>query len=287
MSATLRIYGLTTLAMLAFAANSVLARLALENAQPPDSLTFTFIRLLSAAVTLAILLRLRSSSRAPRSFRVVSVLSLLGYAGAFSIAYLRLETAMGALILFGAVQVTMIGWGFKSGERLTALQFIGLFIALAAFAYLMSPGLGAPDLMGAAFMGLAGVSWGIYSLAGRASDDPLLQTANNFLWTLPFAAGLGAIGCLATGVVPSIGKDLVLYAVLSGAVTSGIGYAIWYKALSGLSATQGGIVQLSVPVIAALGGVIFVSETLSLRLAISALLILGGIALTFKKKAPT
>ena len=287
MPLTLRIYGLTALAMLAFAANSVLARLALEKAGLPDSLSFTFIRLLSAAVMLTVLLRLRSASRRSYSFQGVSVLSLLGYAAAFSIAYLRLETGMGALILFGAVQITMIGWGIKSGERLTPWQFMGLLMALGAFIYLMSPGIGAPDRIGAIFMGLSGICWGIYSLAGRRSDDPLLQTANNFLWTLPFAAVFGVIWFAVTGIAPSIGKDLILYAVLSGAVTSGIGYAIWYKALSGLTATEGGIVQLSVPVIAALGGVVLVSEPLTSRLALSALLILGGIALTLKKKAPT
>ena len=267
--------------MMAFAANSVLARMALAGTRI-DAVSYTSVRLLAAAVMLAVLVRLRGGSRGSLSIDPLSALTLFGYAFAFSLAYLRLETGMGALILFGVVQLTMIGWGAAIGERMGVVQWGGVLLACGAFLYLMSPGLSAPDPLGAALMAMSGVCWGVYSLAGRrvSGGDPLLRTASNFLWSLPFMLAAAAIYIVFMGQEVSLPTDGMVLAVISGAVTSGAGYAIWYSALRGLSATQGGIVQLSVPIIAAIGGVMFVSEPLSLRLTLSAALILGGIALT-------
>jgi len=274
----------TVLAMIAFAANSVLARMALGGEAVIDPVSYTAIRLFAAAIALVVLVSIRTQTEGKPStklrFDYLSVLALFGYAAAFSLAYLRLDTAMGALILFGVVQMTMIGWGLVKGEGLTQFQTIGILMACGAFIYLMTPGLAAPDLIGALLMAMSGLCWGVYSLAGRRGGDPLLRTTHNFIGTLPLAV-------LACGLYLWLGySDVhltprgVCLAVISGAVTSGLGYAIWYSAVKGLSAAQGGVVQLSVPIIAAIGGVIFVSEPLTQRLCISAVLILGGIALT-------
>lgn len=274
---------LTTLAMIAFAANSVLARLALHGTTI-DALSYTAVRLTSAAVMLVALVLLRSGRSFHLPFSALSALALFGYALAFSLAYLRLETGMGALILFGVVQLTMIGWGVRCGERLSVLQWGGVVMACAAFAYLMTPGLSAPDSLGAALMALSGLCWGVYSLLGRGGGDPLLRTASNFIWSLPLIAAACALS-IGTGVgevhLPLRG---VIMAMISGAVMSGAGYAIWYGALRGLAATHAGIVQLSVPVIAALGGVSFVAEPLTARLMIASVFILGGIALVMTRR---
>jgi len=275
---------LTILAMIAFAANSVLARLALSGAAPIDPISYTSIRLFAAAGALMILLLMRGGSKKKISADYLSVLMLFGYAGAFSLAYLRLDTAMGALILFGVVQLTMISWGVKTGEKLSRLQVTGILLACSAFLYLMSPGLTAPDLTGAALMAVSGVCWGVYSLAGRGKGDPLARTASHFIGTLPLVIIGGGLYFWLGDMAPHLPLGGVGLAVLSGTVTSGAGYAIWYSALKGLSAAQGGIVQLSVPIIAAIGGVMFVAEPLSFRLYLSAVLILGGIALTMVKR---
>ncbi|WP_371397891.1 DMT family transporter [Fretibacter rubidus] len=281
---------LTTLAMVAFAANSVLARAALVGTDI-NAVSYTLLRLVAAAVILVAIMALRSRPadwRASLRVEPLSALMLFGYALAFSLAYLRLETGMGALILFGVVQLTMIGRGVMIGERMGVVAWVGVVTACAAFVYLVLPistilggadDLTAPDIIGAALMAVSGVCWGVYSLLGRGAGDPLSRTARNFVWSVPLgAAAMG--GYLALGKAASVPMDGIMFAVASGAITSGVGYVIWYAALRGLSATQGGIVQLSVPVIAALGGVAFVSEPLTLRLTLSVVLILGGIAFT-------
>jgi len=274
--------------MIAFAANSVLGRLALDGTDI-DAYSYTSIRLISAAITLVLLLVLIKGARVKLPRDWLSAFMLFGYAMAFSLAYLRLETAMGALILFGIVQLTMIGWGIVSGERLSASACVGVFMACGAFIYLMLPGLSAPDTLGAVLMAVSGICWGVYSLLGRHSKqkgggDPLARTSSNFVWSLPFMTVSLVIYTLGFGGGVTLPIEGIVLAVMSGAVTSGAGYAIWYRVLKDLTATRASIVQLSVPVIAAIGGVVFVSEPLTLRLSLATIFILGGIALTLMPK---
>lgn len=287
MALTVRTIVLTIAAMVAFAANSVLARLALGSPMLTDPVGYTVIRLASAALILIVLLALRDKPKAKAKADPLSALMLFGYALAFSLAYLKLETAMGALILFAAVQLTMIGWGLIAGERLSARQWVGVIMSFATFTYLMTPGLGAPDAFGAALMCISGMCWGGYSLKGRGAGDALGRTASNFIWTLPLAALAFGVSYFAKHTAGNLPLRGIVLAVISGALTSGVGYAIWYSALKGLSAVQGGVVQLSVPIIAAIGGVILVSEGLTMRLILSSVLILGGIALTLIKNEET
>jgi drug/metabolite transporter (DMT)-like permease len=264
---------LTCLAMLAFAGNSVLCRLALRDTDI-DPASFTAIRLLSGAITLWLLLALRRSGQSiGGDWR--SALALFIYAGAFSLAYVHLQAGAGALLLFGAVQLTMTGWGLLRGERMKPLQSLGLVLAVAGLLILLLPGADAPPWLGAGLMVVSGFAWGIYSLLGRGAGDPLATTAGNFVRAVPFALLLllpfvGALNVDAPGLV---------YALLSGALTSGIGYALWYSALKGLTAIQGASVQLSVPIIAALGGALLLGESITLRLVLVAVMTLGGIAL--------
>lgn len=269
---------LTGLAMVAFAANSLLCRLALADGAI-DAAGFTGIRLAAGALTLAALVlpRIRGTRFAIRP-RPAAFLFL--YAAAFSFAYLQLEAGTGALLLFGAVQLTMISAGLRAGERLSPLSWLGLFLSFGGLAYLVSPGLAAPPLGGAALMAGAGLAWGLYSLSGRGAADPLQATAGNFAG----AAGLGALLCLAFAAELHLSPRGVLLAVTSGAVASGLGYVIWFRALRGLSASSAASVQLSVPVIAAGGGVILLGEPLTLRLLLAATLVLGGIALVLRER---
>jgi drug/metabolite transporter (DMT)-like permease len=211
-----------------------------------------------------------------------SALALFAYAAAFSFAYVTLEIGAGALLLFGAVQLTMLTAGLRAGERLSARQGVGLAAALAGFVFLVSPGLSAPPLAGAALMAAAGAAWGIYSLRGRSSTDPLAATAGNFLRAAPLALGLNL------AFLPAVRLDGagLGYAALSGALASGAGYALWYSVLPGLRAASAATVQLSVPVIAAGGGVALLGEPVTLRLAIASIAILGGIALVARRRNP-
>jgi len=272
----MRTLALTAIAMLAFAANSVLCRLALQQSAI-DAASFTVIRLLSGALVLALLLHARGAGRG-RSGNWVSAFALFAYAAAFSFAYVSLPTGVGALLLFAAVQATMILTGFARGERLASRQVAGLLLAFGGFVYLLLPGLSAPPLVGALLMVFAGVAWGVYSLRGRGTRDALAATAGNFLRTVPMAIALALLGLAAVDVRASG----VLYAVLSGALASGAGYAVWYAALRGLSATNAATVQLSVPVIAALGGVLLLGEAVTLRLALASVAILGGVAIVLR-----
>jgi drug/metabolite transporter (DMT)-like permease len=266
---------LTILALIAFAANSVLCRMALgENTI--DASSFTVIRLLSGVLVLLAIVKVTNRKKSLSSTGSwFASLMLFLYAMTFSFAYMTLDTGTGALILFGAVQITMIFISLFSGNRLHLSEWIGLSIAFMGFVYLVLPGATAPSAIGFILMSVAGIAWGIYTLKGRGSDAPLLDTCSNFLRAIPFVIVL-AITAVNTAQYSIEG---ILLAALSGGVASGIGYTIWYSALGGLSTTQAAVVQLSVPVIAALGGVIFVSETLTQRLTLSALMILGGILL--------
>lgn len=264
---------LTLLAMLAFAGNSLLCRLGLKDTGI-DAASFTSVRVLAGAITLGLLVRIRGGTvRSAGSW--LSALALFAYAAAFSFAYLSLPVATGALLLFGAVQATMIGYGLFTGERLRNWQVIGLLCACGGLAGLLFPGFSAPPLYGSILMLGAGVAWGAYSLRGRGAGDPLSVTAGNFLRAVPFALALG-IALLPRHSLDPIGLS---YAIASGALTSGVGYAIWYTAVRGLSATSAATVQLSVPVITAIGGILFLDETISLRLLVASVAILGGIAL--------
>lgn len=274
----LRVASLTVVAMIAFAANSVLCRLALQQTDI-DPASFTVIRLVSGAVMLAVLLQVKGLTPG-RAGNWGSALALFAYAGAFSYAYVSLPTGVGALLLFAAVQATMILAGLAHGERLAARQWSGLTLAFGGLVYLLMPGLSAPPLLGAALMISAGVAWGVYSLRGRGTRDALAATGGNFLRTVPMALGLGILG---SGEV-HVDLSGAFYAVLSGALASGAGYAVWYSALRGLKATSAATVQLSVPVIAALGGVAFLGEALTLRLVLSSVAILGGVALVLLKR---
>ncbi|MGP0171682.1 EamA family transporter [Pseudomonas sp. NCHU5208] len=264
---------LTALAMLAFAGNSLLCRLALRETEI-DAASFTLIRLLSGALTLWILLQLRHTRR-PMAGNWPGALALFLYAAAFSFAYLQLDAGVGALLLFGAVQLSMLLWGLLRGERLSPLATLGTLLASAGLLALLLPGASAPPFSAALLMLLAGIAWGAYSLLGRGQGDPLAVTAGNFLRATPLAALLAVV---LSNQLQWDGPGL-LYALLSGALTSGIGYAIWYSALPGLRASQAATVQLSVPILAALGGSLLLGEALSLRLLLSAAAVLGGIAL--------
>ncbi|MDD4882591.1 MAG: DMT family transporter [Gallionellaceae bacterium] len=275
-----RIIALTSLAMIAFAGNSLLCRAALRDTGI-DAASFTAIRLASGAVMLWLAVRVRGGSP-PGAGNWPSALALFTYAAGFSFAYLSLPAATGALLLFGAVQATMIGHGLWTGERLRGGQWVGLLLAVVGLVGLLLPGLSAPPLQGAALMLAAGVAWGVYSIRGKRAGDATRVTAGNFLRAVPIAAGLS----LLTANASALDAAGFAYAVASGALASGIGYAIWYTVLPTLTATKAATVQLSVPVIAALGGIVLLGEHLSLRLVLAAIAVLGGIALVILEKRP-
>ncbi|MDB6060214.1 MAG: yijE 1 [Verrucomicrobiaceae bacterium] len=273
-----RIIIFTCLAMLAFASNSLLCRLALKHTAI-DAASFTAIRLVSGAATLFILARLRNNNALGRG-NWWSALSLFIYAAGFSFAYVNLPAATGALLLFGSVQATMIGHGLYVGERFSRLQIIGLALACCGLISLLLPGLSAPPLRGSLLMLSAGLAWGIYSLRGKKSGDPIQVNAGNFLRAVPIAIVLSLL-TLSTASFDMAG---IGFAIVSGAIASGIGYAVWYAALPALKATHAAIVQLSVPIIAAGGGVIFLSEPMTMRLVLASVAVLGGIALIITAK---
>lgn len=270
---------LTTASMLAFAGNSVLCRLALKDTNI-DAATFSIIRLVSGAIGLWLLLALRKRGIGDRgSWSGAFALSL--YVVTFTFAYIKLDTGAGALLLFGAVQLSMLAYGFFRGERLVRLAIAGLLLSLGGLVALLLPGASAPPAGSAALMIIAGLAWGAYSLLGRGTADPLGLTAANFLKGVPIALVL----CL-----PFIGELQfdewgAFYAVLSGALASGLGYAMWYAALRGLNAMQASTVQLSVPILASLAGVILLSEPLTMRMVAASIAVLGGISLVLCTKA--
>lgn len=273
-----RIVVLTSLAMIAFAGNSLLCRAALKDTGI-DPASFTVIRLLSGAVMLWLVIRMRHGTKGGTG-NWLSAFALFAYAAAFSFAYISLSAATGALLLFGAVQVTMIGHGMWAGERLRKLQLVGLVLAFWGLIGLLLPGLSAPPLHGALLMLGAGIAWGVYSLRGKGAGDPTRVTAGNFLRAVPIAAALSLLMLNRL----SLDQAGFWYAVSSGALASGIGYAIWYTALPALKSASAATVQLSVPVIAALGGVVFLGEHINLRLVLASVAVLGGIALVIIQK---
>lgn len=264
--------------MVAFAGNSLLCRLALKQTKI-DAASFTLVRIVSGALCLWIIVQiskgpLRKAGSWPSAF------ALFGYAALFSFAYLRLTAGTGALLLFGAVQATMIVWALQKGERLRLAQIAGLVLALGGLVALVFPGLSAPPLGAALLMLGAGIAWGVYSLRGKAGGDPLRATAGNFLRAVPMAAlfsliMLGSANFDRTGIG---------YAIASGALASGIGYAIWYTALPALKASGAATVQLSVPVLAAAGGIVFLGESVTLRFTLASAAVLGGIALVIVER---
>lgn len=264
--------------MTAFAANSLLCRMALRNTAI-DPASFTSIRIASGAVVLWMIARLRGSTMTSAG-SWGSAMALFAYAAAFSFAYVELPAAVGALVLFGAVQVTMIGYGLSKGERIGGGQAVGLVLAIAGLVSLLSPGLSAPPPVSAALMLAAGIAWGIYSLRGKGAGEPTIATAGNFMRAVPFAVILSLV-TLGNARFDMAG---VLYAIASGGLASGVGYAIWYSALPGLTATKAATIQLSVPVVAAVGGVMLLGESITLRLVFSSAAILGGIALVVAAK---
>jgi drug/metabolite transporter (DMT)-like permease len=268
-----RVACLTSLAMMAFAGNSLLCRAAL-NHTGIDAASFTAIRLISGALMLGVLVRLRGNQAAGKG-SWLSALALFAYAAGFSFAYLSLPAATGALLLFGSVQVTMISHGLWRGERLRAMQVGGFVLACAGLVGLLLPGLTAPPLVGSALMVLAGVAWGIYSLRGKGAGDATKVTAGNFLRCVVFA-GVLSVATLPHMSMDSLGLGL---AVASGALASGVGYAIWYTALPALAATTAATVQLCVPVLAAAGGVVLLGESVTWRLVAASAAVLGGVAL--------
>src|SRR5437762_3945929 len=318
-----RVFILTLLAMIAFASNSLLCRAALKQTAV-DAATFTFVRIFSAAAALWLIAKMRRRSVVERTARPLvdgseirvkfpppqsypkgrgdpfslgektrmrvlswkdagnwwSALALFAYAAAFSFAYVDLSAGTGALLLFGAVQATMILWGLHKGERLDLIQIVGFIVAMTGLIVLASPGLSAPPLTGSILMLGAGVAWGIYSLRGKGETNPASVTAGNFARAVPFAAAVSII------FVPWFHVDLagVSYAIISGAITSGLGYVIWYSALPGLKAASAATVQLSVPVLAATGGILLLGEPLTLRYLIASIAILGGIAFVVFEK---
>lgn len=273
---------LTSLTMIAFAANSVLCRLALGR-DLIDPLSFTSLRLASGAAILILLSRATRASPATKlGGSWVSGLALFSYAAAFSLAYTYLDTGTGALVLFGSVQATMIGSGLRAGERPHPFQWLGLIAALGGLVYLVSPGITAPAPLGTSLMAISGISWGIYSIRGKGVKTPLVSTSGNFVRAVPLAIIPAALAA-STLHASSIGAVL---AVTSGSLTSGLGYALWYRALRGLSTTKASIVQLSVPVLAALGGTAFLAEQVSMRLILASALVLGGVAAALSKPGP-
>ncbi|MEX0604704.1 MAG: DMT family transporter [Marinobacter sp.] len=278
---SVRIIALTSVAMIAFAGNSLLCRVALRETDI-DAASFTSIRLIAGALTLWLLVQLRNGKAAGQG-NWLSALALFAYAAAFSFAYLGLSAAMGALLLFGAVQATMISHGLITGERMRLLQWVGFALAFAGLVGLLLPGLTAPPLLSSVLMLSAGVAWGVYSLRGKGAGDPTRVTAGNFARALPFTLVLSVLMAGHVSFDP-VGAG---YAIASGAVASGMGYAVWYMALPLLKATSAATIQLSVPVLAAVGGVVLLSEPLSWRLVIAAVAILGGIALVIYEKQRT
>ncbi|WP_392342363.1 DMT family transporter [uncultured Shewanella sp.] len=287
----------TLIALIAFAANSVLCRMALSTQQTPaliDPSSFTAIRLVAGALVLWLLMLLRGakttvSNSASRGSMFAGGLLFI-YAVTFSYAYVLLDTATGALILFAAVQISMMLISYVQGQRLTLLEWIGALLAFSGFAYLVLPGVSAPSMTGLVLMAISGCAWGGYTLLGKKSVNPLFDTGYNFIRSLPLVAVMILVVWLLPQLTSApqatvLSAKGILLAVLSGAIASGIGYALWYQALRGLTSTHAAVLQLTVPVIAAVGGILFLDEVISFHLGVSAGIIFVGIALVIFAKA--
>lgn len=290
------IYSITGLALIAFASNSILCRMALLE-HGVGALTFTATRLVSGALFLLPLLfwpiksREEAHESSPRRLEfswpaIGMALSLFGYAIFFSLAYTELQAATGAIILFPTVQITMIGLSLLLGNRLSLIEWLGFALALGGLIYLFLPGLAAPPFLGATMMVLSGASWGVYSILGQRQPRPVVTTARNMLYCLPLALVLVIILLAGLKSESTPGLAGVLLAVSSGAIASGLGYILWYLMLRKISTTMASLSQLAVPIIAAFGGVLFLHELISLRLIIASVLILSGIALAIAGRKP-
>lgn len=275
----LRLIALTMLTMIAFAGNSLLCRVALKETTI-DAASFTSIRLLSGTIVLLLLANTTQRNKPGKgSWR--SALALFLYAGCFSFAYNQLTASTGALLLFGAVQLTMLAYGLVKGERFSPSQLAGFTLALCGLVGLLLPGLTAPPMTSSLLMLCSGLAWGIYSLRGKGAGNPTRVTAGNFLRAVPMALALS----LTMIDKSSLDGAGVGYAIASGALASGLGYAIWYAVLPSLQSTHAATVQLSVLVISALGGILFLSEPVSLRFILASIAILGGIALVLRERS--
>ncbi|MEM8878430.1 MAG: DMT family transporter [Pseudomonadota bacterium] len=273
---------LTCLAMVAFAANSILTRQALT--EPViDPVSFGTARVIAGALMLAVLVRLQRGQLGFRLADWPAAFALFGYVVFFSYAYLTLASGTGALILFGAVQITMFGWAINKGERLGTAGWFGLCLAFLGLVWLVLPGVTAPDLCGAAMMALAGIAWGVYSLRGQGAGNPLNATAINFIAVAPLMLLL-LLAAQAAGADLKVSMAGLLLAFASGALASGCGYAMWYAALPMLGTGKAAIVQLSVPVIAAFGGVLLLAEPLTSRLLVASMMVLGGVLVALRQK---
>lgn len=285
MTVSARTWSLTLIAMVAFAANSLLCREALRHTAT-DAASFTFVRIISGALVLALVEAQRGRRWRPGGKwggNWGSALALIVYAATFSFAYRSLTAGNGALLLFGAVQVTMISHGLLAGERLRPVQAVGLILAIVGLVMLLLPGISAPEPVGTMLMVSAGIAWGLYSLRGRSESDAVGATAGNFMRAVPLAGAIAATVFLTNGSLNLDGLGFV-YAALSGAMASGLGYALWYTVLPSLPATLAATVQLSVPVIAAAAGVTLLGESVTLRLVASSLAVLGGIAVVIARR---
>jgi drug/metabolite transporter (DMT)-like permease len=273
----IKIIAYTAFALVAFAFNSILCRMALRTGEG-DAAGFTAVRLASGAVALIVISFFSGKSKGKNSMEGtwVSAFFLFAYAICFSFAYIGLTAAVGALILFSAVQFTMIAVTLFRGERLGVLEWIGLLVALGGLVYLQLPGLSSPPLFPSLLMASAGIAWGFYTLRGKGSSDPLRDTTGNFVRAIPMVV-LAAIPFFSQIKLSSRG---IVLAILSGAIASGVGYTVWYLALKHHTSTRAAVLQLAVPVIAAFGGVMLLSEVMTDRLLIASALILGGIAMT-------
>ena len=280
---SLRAVFLSSLALIAFAGNSVLCRLALTEPSI-DPASFTLIRLLSGVAALWVLLVLKNIKAPATSDQSkgswLSAFMLFAYAALFSYAYVSIDTATGALVLFGSVQIALIVISLVKGHKLTLAEYAGVTLALLGFIYLVLPELQKPSLSGFIMMSLAGVAWAFYTVGGQGSSDALRDTTYNFTRTLPLLLVLLVFAFTSLSLTPYG----ITMAVLSGVITSGLGYAIWYAALPSLTTLQAGVIQLFVPIIAAFGGLWFASEAITLRLTIAAALVLGGIMLVILAK---
>jgi drug/metabolite transporter (DMT)-like permease len=274
---------LTAFTLVAFAANSLFCRMALGG-HLIDPVSFTTFRLASGALILTPISHLAGESKKWQKGKGswCSGFVLFVYAAAFSLAYVSLSTGIGALVLFGAVQVTMIGVALKSGENLRAVQWLGLAAAIGGLVCLVLPGISAPNPLGALLMCISGMAWGVYSIRGKNVSAPVAMTTGNFTRSAPMAILASAV-TFSTVHLESLG---ILLALISGVVTSGLGYILWYMALRHLTTTQASVLQLMVPVLAAYGGVTFLSEQASVRLIASSALILGGVALVVMRRKP-
>lgn len=276
----IKAYTFTSVAMIAFAANSLLARQALSQ-QEMDAAGFTTVRLLSGAITLAAIMFWRNRAKVVAEGDWLGAFYLFVYAACFAFAYLTLAAGTGALILFGAVQLTMISVGLSQGERLPVLAWLGVALAGAGLAYLMSPGVSAPSIKGALLMTLSGIAWGMYSLHGRLAKDPTASTAGNFIRAAPFVLIL----MLLQHTEWHASTKGWMLAISSGVLASGMGYVVWYAAIKYLTPARAAAIQLSVPVIASFGGILFLAEPLTARLALASIIILGGIALVITSQS--